>query len=248
MARASRGDRLDCALPSSLARRRGNEDPRSRQLGCRLLGRLVGRRCRAGATLGAARARTCRASFAHGARSRERGGHSTRQHRSLCRDHGPGRLHGRAHRPRSTARPGTCRRASDARRHQLRSPRPCDGKGGARRPEPSRRHRQQARRALRASLRREPRGRKRGHGLGSGAIAERHSARPLLLAGDGAVRVIAALRARGCDVREAASAAFIDAAVVARMAAARASEASAEPPAPFYLRPPSVTTPAAAVP
>ncbi|MGO8869712.1 MAG: tRNA (adenosine(37)-N6)-threonylcarbamoyltransferase complex dimerization subunit type 1 TsaB [Alphaproteobacteria bacterium] len=80
------------------------------------------------------------------------------------------------------------------------------------------------------------------------AIEERHGTRSLLLAGDGAVRVIAALRARGCDVREAASATFIDAAVVARMAAARASEASAEPPAPFYLRPPSVTTPAAAVP
>lgn len=84
--------------------------------------------------------------------------------------------------------------------------------------------------------------------LAAEAIAERHGARPLLLAGDGAARVIAALRARGCDVREAANAAFIDAAVVAGIAAARASEASAEPPAPFYLRPPSVTTAAAAVP
>ncbi|HKO09008.1 MAG TPA: tRNA (adenosine(37)-N6)-threonylcarbamoyltransferase complex dimerization subunit type 1 TsaB [Alphaproteobacteria bacterium] len=83
--------------------------------------------------------------------------------------------------------------------------------------------------------------------LAADAIAERHGARPLLLAGDGAARVIAALRARGCDVREAASAAFIDAAVVARIAAARAPEACAEPPAPFYLRPPSVKIPAAGV-
>jgi len=84
--------------------------------------------------------------------------------------------------------------------------------------------------------------------LAAEAIAERHSGRPLLLAGDGAARVIAALHTRGCNVREAAGATFIDAAVVARIAAARASEASAEPPAPFYLRPPSVTTAAAAVP
>jgi len=71
---------------------------------------------------------------------------------------------------------------------------------------------------------------------------------PLLLAGEGAARAAAALAAAGCDLRLASGSAHADAAVVAALAAGRAAEARREPPAPLYLRPPSVTSPAAAAP
>jgi tRNA threonylcarbamoyladenosine biosynthesis protein TsaB len=65
----------------------------------------------------------------------------------------------------------------------------------------------------------------------------------LLLAGDGAQRAEAELRVVGCDVARAHDAEFPDAAIVATLAAARASEARFEPPAPLYLRPADTTLP-----
>jgi tRNA threonylcarbamoyladenosine biosynthesis protein TsaB len=76
------------------------------------------------------------------------------------------------------------------------------------------------------------------------SIAERYAGQPLLLAGDGSPRVIAALEVRGCGLRTAARAAFVDAAVLAALAAGRASEARGEPPAACYLHPPATTPPA----
>ncbi|HUI18348.1 MAG TPA: tRNA (adenosine(37)-N6)-threonylcarbamoyltransferase complex dimerization subunit type 1 TsaB [Alphaproteobacteria bacterium] len=77
-----------------------------------------------------------------------------------------------------------------------------------------------------------------------GTIAERYAGQPLLLAGDGSARVIAALEVLGCKLRTAAGASFVDAAVLAALAAGRASEARREPPAACYLHPPATTPPA----
>jgi tRNA threonylcarbamoyladenosine biosynthesis protein TsaB len=74
-----------------------------------------------------------------------------------------------------------------------------------------------------------------------GTIAERYAGQPLLLAGDGAARVAASLEVLGCAPRMAARAAFVDAAVLAALAARRAPEARPEPPAACYLHPPTAT-------
>ncbi len=87
-----------------------------------------------------------------------------------------------------------------------------------------------------------------GVALEPSGIAAWSGTAPLLLAGDGAARACAALAAAGRDVGLASTAAHIDAAVVAALAACRAGEARAEPPAPLYLRPPSVSAPSAAAP
>jgi tRNA threonylcarbamoyladenosine biosynthesis protein TsaB len=75
------------------------------------------------------------------------------------------------------------------------------------------------------------------------ALAARFAGTALLLAGDGAPRAAAALGAVGCDLRRAAGIGLPDAAMVASLAAARASEAGFDPPHPLYLRPPDVTRP-----
>jgi tRNA threonylcarbamoyladenosine biosynthesis protein TsaB len=78
------------------------------------------------------------------------------------------------------------------------------------------------------------------------ALAERFAGANLLLAGDAAHRLEGALLAAGCGLLRATSPALPDAAIVAVIAAERASEASHHPPSPLYLRPPDVTLPAAA--
>jgi len=76
------------------------------------------------------------------------------------------------------------------------------------------------------------------------AIAERFAGEALLLAGDAAAPVAAALEARACRVRLAANAALIDARVVAALAATRAAEATREAPQACYLHPPALSRPA----
>ena len=76
-----------------------------------------------------------------------------------------------------------------------------------------------------------------------GTVAERYAGQPLLLAGDGSARVAAALEVLGCAPRTAARAGFVDAAVLAALAAGRTSEARREPPAACYLHPPAATPP-----
>jgi tRNA threonylcarbamoyladenosine biosynthesis protein TsaB len=77
-----------------------------------------------------------------------------------------------------------------------------------------------------------------------GTIAERYAGQGLLLAGDGASRVVPALQVLRCEPSCAAGAAFVDAAVLAALAAGRAGEARPEPPAACYLHPPAVSAPA----
>lgn len=64
---------------------------------------------------------------------------------------------------------------------------------------------------------------------------------PVLLAGDGAGQAEAGLRGAGRDVARARGSAFVDAAVVARLAAAGPLPPPRTPPRPLYLRPPDVT-------
>jgi len=78
------------------------------------------------------------------------------------------------------------------------------------------------------------------------SIAARYAGRALLLAGDGGARVLAPAQARGCQVALAENAALVEARVVATLAAARAAEASLEPPRACYLHPPAVSRPSAA--
>ena len=64
----------------------------------------------------------------------------------------------------------------------------------------------------------------------------------LLLAGDGAAPVLAALQAKGRDAMPAASAGATDAAVVAMLAARQLAQSGEPPPlSPLYLRAPDIT-------
>ena len=74
-------------------------------------------------------------------------------------------------------------------------------------------------------------------------IAARFAAGPLLLAGDGVERLMPTLAGRDGVPRVASNASFVDAAVVASLAAERAAAASSEPPAPLYLRGPDISMP-----